>query len=73
MNENLKESYKVRSRHFIEIVGSKKIQEACNVIPQQINYWKNAGIPKPWFLFLKDRFPVEWVLAFKEEKESVNA
>jgi hypothetical protein len=55
-------------RSFIEVIGTKRLCELCEVLPQHLTYWKAKGIPKSWRLFLAEKFPREWSSAFNANK-----
>lgn len=40
-----------------ELGGTIEVSKLCQLKPPSVSYWKEAGIPRPWELFLRARFP----------------
>lgn len=57
-------SYIEASIKFIELIGNKELISTCGFTRQNITGWKQRGIPKPWYLFLKTKYKKEWQIAF---------
>ena len=58
-------SYIEASIKFIELIGNKELVSTCGFTRQNITGWKQRGIPRPWALYLKNRYQKEWQLAFE--------
>jgi hypothetical protein len=59
-------SYIENSKHFISLVGTKKLCEIGCFTPQSLTGWKKRGIPRAWALYLADKFKPEWNTAFNK-------
>lgn len=59
-----KEQYIEGSRKLITLLGSKKLCELGHFSPQNLTGWRKRGIPMPWVLVLKARYPRQYKEAF---------
>ena len=59
-----KEQYIEGSRKLITLLGSKKLCELGHFSPQNLTGWRKRGIPTPWILILKARYPRQYKEAF---------
>lgn len=39
-----------------ELGGMKSVCKLFDIKPPSVAYWKKAGLPKPWYQYLKYRF-----------------
>lgn len=39
------------------IGGTNAVAKLCRIRPPSVTYWKEAGIPKGWEMFLREKFP----------------
>lgn len=60
-----KEQYIEGSRKLITLLGSKKLCELGHFSPQNLTGWRKRGIPMPWILVLKARYPRQYKQAFR--------
>lgn len=57
-------TYAEQSRFFIELVGSRNLQEICRCSRQNLTRWRKHGIPFSWRLFFEKQYPAEYKKAF---------
>ena len=49
-------SARLSSRVVEELGGTAALASMCGVRPSSVSDWKRTGIPRPWVLYLRERF-----------------
>ena len=43
-------------RVVTELGGTNALASLCGVRPSSVSDWKRTGVPRPWVLYLRERF-----------------
>lgn len=65
-----KQQYIKNCKVLIDLIGRKQIRNECGISLQNLNYWLNHGVPRPWLKFLSKTHKEEVKQVFSRKSEN---
>ena len=62
-------SVELSDRVVSHLGGTNALASVCGVRPSSVSDWKRTGVPRPWVLYLRERFKT---LPVMQEPEILN-